>query len=292
MKRGATDFTDKNIKNMKYKTVAIIPARFASTRLHGKLIKHEAKEQTGKYLIEHVYNKVKNASCLREVYIACDDERIFKIVNEFGGCAKMTSTSHKSGTDRIAEVASNLDADFIINIQGDEPDIRAEMIEELVKTMYAEKDAVVCTLANEIRSMEELRDPNAVKVVLDRDYYAMYFSRAPIPFIRDSTGNPEFNLPESIVYEKYNTNNKTTTTKITSFPFLKHLGIYMYRKDFLLAFSSLPMPLVEDIEKLEQLRILSNGYKIKVVITPYKCEGVDTPEDFEHFLNRYRIEKE
>ncbi len=249
------------------KTVAIIPARYASTRLPGKLIKSEAKEYTGKFLIEHVYEKVKEAKTIQEIFIATDDERISNVVDRFGGCVKMTSTNHKSGTDRVAEATSNLDADFIVNVQGDEPDIRGDMIDDLVRVMHAEKEAVVCTLANEIKSMDEFTDPNVVKVVLDKNSYAMYFSRASIPYIRDKDNN----------------------SNPTSLPLLRHLGIYIYRKDFLLAFSNLPVPTIEGAEKLEQLRILSNGYKIKVVITPYVCEGVDTLDDFKRFLAKYRI---
>jgi 3-deoxy-manno-octulosonate cytidylyltransferase (CMP-KDO synthetase) len=249
------------------RTVAIIPARYASTRLPGKLIKYEAKKYTGKFLIEHVYEKVKEAKNIQEVFIATDDERIFDVVGRFGGSVKMTSVNHKSGTDRVAEVASNLDADFIVNVQGDEPDVRGDMIDDLVNVMYAEKKAAVCTYANEIKSMNEFIDPNVVKVVLDKDGYAMYFSRASIPYTRDKNDN----------------------SKSASSPILRHLGIYIYRKDFLLAFHNLPVPMIEEAEKLEQLRILSNGYKIKVVITPYICEGVDTPDDFERFLAKYRI---
>jgi 3-deoxy-manno-octulosonate cytidylyltransferase (CMP-KDO synthetase) len=256
-----------HVESNNLKTVAIIPARYASTRLPCKLIKPEAKEYTGKFLIEHVYEKVKEAKTIQEVFIATDDERISDVVNRFGGCVKMTSTNHQSGTDRVAEVTSNLDADFIVNVQGDEPDVRGEMIDDLVKAMHAEKEAVVCTLANEIKSMDEFTDPNVVKVVLDKDSYAMYFSRAPIPYTRDKDNN----------------------SKPTSLTPLRHLGIYIYRKDFLLAFSNLPVPKIEEAEKLEQLRILSNGYKIKVVITPYVCEGVDTPDDFKRFLAKYRI---
>lgn len=252
------------------RTVAIIPARYPSTRLPGKLIKNEAKKYTGKFLIEHVYERVKEAENLQEIFVATDDERICEVVNKFGGRVKMTSVTHKSGTDRIAEAASDLDADFIVNIQGDEPDIRGDMIDDLINTMYTEKEAPICTLANEIRSKDELVDPNAVKVVLDKDGYAMYFSRASIPYVRDKNNSSEF----------------------TSFTFLKHLGIYIYRKDFLLAFSSLPVPMVEEAEKLEQLRVLSNGYKIKVVTTPHICEGVDTPDDFERFLNKYSIKNQ
>ena len=264
------------------KTAAVIPARYASTRLPGKLIKSKAREQTGKYLIEHVYRKVMDAKNVHEVIIATDDERIAEVVKDFGGCVKMTSMNHSSGTDRIAEIASDLDGDFVVNIQGDEPDIKGSMIDDLIDAMYAEKEAVVCTFANEITTVDEFIDPNVVKVVIDKDDYAMYFSRASIPFVRDGNIHSNFSMIKKTL-------SKISTGKNTSFPFLKHLGIYMYRKDFLLRFSSLPVPKVEELEKLEQLRVLSNGYKIKVVVTPYACEGVDTQEDFERFLDKYRI---
>jgi len=267
------------------KTIAIIPARYASTRLPGKLIKNEAREHTGKYLIEHVYGNVMNAKSVSEVLVATDDERIAEVVKQFGGCVKMTSRNHKSGTDRIAEVTSNLDADFVVNIQGDEPDVKGSMIDDLVEAMYAEKEAVVSTFANEIRNMDEFTDPNAVKVVIDKDSYAMYFSRASIPYIRDGNSHSKFSMLEKPSYE-------IGTGKNTSFLFLKHLGIYMYRKEFLLTFPSLTIPDIEEIEKLEQLRVLSNGYKIKVIVTPYMCEGVDTPEDFERFLDKYRLDSQ
>ncbi|GAX60509.1 3-deoxy-manno-octulosonate cytidylyltransferase [Candidatus Scalindua japonica] len=264
------------------KTAAIIPARYASTRLPGKLIKSEASEQTGKYLIEHVYNKVMEAEKVNEVVIATDDERIAEVVRSFGGCVKMTSINHSSGTDRVAEIASTLDVDYVVNIQGDEPDIKGSMIDDLIDAMSGEKEAVVCTFANTIKTVDEFVDPNVVKVVIDKDNYALYFSRAPIPFIRDGNIHSNFSIAEEQTLDEVYYGSKT------SFHFLKHLGIYMYRKEFLMAFSSLPIPEEEELEKLEQLRILFNGYKIKVVVTPFNCEGVDTPEDFERFLEKYR----
>ncbi|MDR4503860.1 MAG: 3-deoxy-manno-octulosonate cytidylyltransferase [Candidatus Scalindua sp.] len=267
-----------------FKTIAIIPARYGSTRLPGKLIKHEAKRYTGKFLIEHVYEKVKTSKHIQEVIIATDDERIVEAVNTFSGSVRMTSSHHESGTDRIAEVASHLDVDYVVNVQGDEPDIRGNMIDALVETMYAEKEAVVCTLANVITSQDEFLDPNVVKIVLNDDNYAMYFSRAPIPHVRDNDNRFEFTSSEKREEE-------IQGGKKTNFSFLKHLGIYMYRKDFLLKFSSLCSTGLEDAEKLEQLRVLSNGYKIKVLVTPYTCEGVDTPESFERFIERYRIRR-
>lgn len=265
------------------KTIAIIPARYASTRLPGKLIKYEAKRDTGKFLIEHVYEKVKTAKHIQEVIIAADDERIIEAAHTFSGSGsvKMTSSYHESGTDRIAEVASQLDVDYVVNVQGDEPDIRGDMIDDLVEAMYAEKEAVVCTLANVIKSQDEFLDPNVVKIVLDDDNYALYFSRAPIPYVRDNDNRFEF-------ASKGKRAEEIQGGKKTNFSFLKHLGVYVYRKDFLLAFSSLRSTGLEDAEKLEQLRVLSNGYKIKVVVTPYTCEGVDTPESFQRFIERYR----
>jgi len=264
------------------KTAAIIPARYASTRLPGKLIKSEAREQTGKYLIEHVYKRVMEARNIQDVIIATDDERIAKVVKDFGGSVRMSAANHTSGTDRVAEIASSLDVDFVVNIQGDEPDITGSMIDDLIDAMHAEQEAVVCTFATTIRTVDEFIDPNVVKVVIDKNGHAMYFSRASIPSIRDGNSHSNLDITKEILEEVNNENN-------TSFHFLKHLGIYMYRKDFLLSFSSLPVPKEEELEKLEQLRVLSNGYKIKVVITPCTCEGVDTPEDFELFLEKYRI---
>ncbi len=265
-----------------FKTIAIIPARYASTRLPGKLIKYEAKKYTGKFLLEHVYEKVKSAKQIQEVIIAADDERIVEAVNTFSGSVKMTSSHHESGTDRIAEVVSHLDVDYVVNVQGDEPDIRGTMIDDLVEAMYVEKEAVVCTLANVIRSQDEFLNPNVVKIVLDDNNYALYFSRSPIPYVRDKDERFEFTTEE-------NRGEKTHGRKKTGFSFLKHLGIYIYRKDFLLTFSSLRSGGLEEAEKLEQLRVLSNGYKIKVVVTPYSCEGVDTPEGFKRFIERYRL---
>lgn len=267
------------------KTIAIIPARYASTRLPGKLIKYEAKDRTGKYLIEHVYKKAKEAKKVNEVIVATDDERIAEVVKEFGGCVKMTSVNHTSGTDRVAEAASDLDTDFIVNIQGDEPDISGSMIDDLIDTMYNEKTAAVCTFANKISLMEEFVNPNVVKVIIDKDSYAMYFSRAPIPYVRDKKNGSIFSVDKS-------TSKKNDSRMCTPFIFLRHLGIYMYRKDFLLTFSSLPVPDIENLEKLEQLRVLSNSYKIKVVLSSCTCEGVDTQEDFEIFLKKYSIKNQ
>ncbi len=249
------------------KAYAVIPARYGSTRLPGKCILPEAKTATGKYIIEHVYSRVKEAKNIEGVMVATDDRRIFDVVKGFGGCAQMTSPRHNSGTERVAEVAEGLDPDIdiIINVQGDEPDIRPEMVDTVVSTLSEDATAAMSTLANPITSTGELNDPHAVKVVIDNNGYALYFSRSPIPYggqTGPDTGGRDV--------------------------FFKHLGIYAYRRDFLIKYASLPPSSLEGAENLEQLRALSNGYKIRVSVTPHRCHGVDTPEDFKEFLDRYR----
>lgn len=245
------------------KAYAVIPARYGSTRLPGKLILPEAKAVTGKYLLEHVYSRVKEAKSIQGVIVATDDQRIFEVVRSFGGHVKMTSKGHISGTDRVAEVARGLDSEIIVNVQGDEPDVRPEMIDAVVSTLQGDEEAVMATLANPISSQDELCNPNAVKVVMDNRGYALYFSRSPIPYSPHSQGPLEDQR------------------------FYRHLGIYSYRRDFLLRYSSLPPSRLEELERLEQLRALSNGYKIKVAVTPHQCYGVDTNEDFRRFLEKF-----
>ncbi len=267
------------------KAVVIIPARYGSTRLPGKLIHPEAKRLTGKYIIEHVYERVVETQRIaslqvEKVIVATDDKRIFDVVKGFGGNVKMTSCNHKSGTDRIAEVAERLDADIVVNVQGDEPEVRPEMIEALISTLSNDEKADMATLANEIKTVDELLDPNVVKVVLDNQGYALYFSRAPIPYSECGMRNVEcgkrkgFLIPQSEL----------------RIPHLRHIGIYAYRRDFLLKYTKLhPSPL-EETERLEQLRALSNGYKIKVSITPFECMGIDTEEDLKRFLKKWQDE--
>ncbi|MFQ5861843.1 MAG: 3-deoxy-manno-octulosonate cytidylyltransferase [Candidatus Brocadiales bacterium] len=247
------------------KAYAVIPARYGSTRLPGKCILPEAKAVTGKYIIEHVYFRVKEAKTIEGVVVATDDQRIYNVVKDFGGCVEMTSPEHNSGTERVAEVANELDADIIVNVQGDEPEVRPEMVDTAVSTLSDDPKAMMATLANPILSLSELNDPNAVKVVIDNNGYALYFSRSPIPYSTHSGGE--------------------TLDQRT---FFKHLGIYAYRRDFLINYVSLPPSRLEKIEKLEQLRAISNGYRIRVAVTPRRCHGIDTPEDFREFLDRYR----
>ncbi|MCF6157828.1 MAG: 3-deoxy-manno-octulosonate cytidylyltransferase [wastewater metagenome] len=250
------------------KVVVVIPARYASTRLPGKLILPEAKVSTGRYIIEHVYRNVQRARRINRVIVATDSQRIYDIVKAFGGDVEMTSELHTSGTDRIAEVASRLDAGIIINVQGDEPEVRGVMVDQVLDTLIEDDKAVMATLANKITDVSELTDPNVVKVVLDNYGYALYFSRSQIPYVRDRKG-------------------PVSEPGIT---FLRHLGIYAYRRDFLLEYSRLPASPLEYAEKLEQLRVIFNGYKIKVSITDYASNGIDTWDDLKAFLEKYRYD--
>lgn len=248
------------------KAVVIIPARYASTRLPCKLILPEVKSVTGRYIIEHVYQNVKQAKRIHKVIVATDNQLIYDIVRGFGGDVEMTSVSYTSGTDRIAEVAGRLDADIIVNVQGDEPELHASAVDQVIDALVGDNVAVMATVANVITDTSEINNPNVVKVVLDNRGYALYFSRSQIPFVRDS--KDPINEP--------------------GITFLRHLGIYAYRRDFLLQYSKLPPSSLEHVEKLEQLRALSNGYKIKVAITGHTSRGIDTREDLTAFLERYK----
>ena len=249
------------------KIAAIIPARYNSSRFPGKAL---AKIED-KTMIEHVYSQVSKAKDIDEVLVATDDERIKVTVENFGGKVKMTSSEHKSGTDRIAEVAKNLDVDLVVNVQGDEPLIEPLMIEQAIQPFYENNDLLMSTLKKKIDNLNEINNPNVVKVITDKDGYAIYFSRATIPYKRD--GNE--------LEEEY----------------FKHIGLYVFKRDFLLKYSKLKNSKLEKSEALEQLRALENGYKIKVVETAFDTVGVDTPEDLEYVKelmqredNNFRIE--
>lgn len=244
--------------------IAVIPARYGSTRFPGKSL---ALIQ-GKPMIQWVYERTKRSTLLDRVIVATDDERILKAVRAFGGEAEMTVSHHATGTDRIAEVAGRLACDIIVNVQGDEPLIRPEMIDEAIRPLAENQDILMGTLAFRIRNTSEQTDPNVVKVVVDRQGYALYFSRAPIPWDRDRWNQdaPLRNLP--IVKAG-----------------LKHIGLYVYRRDFLLKYAKLPSTYLEDCEKLEQLRALEHGYRIRVVVTEHESFGVDIPDDLGKILN-------
>lgn len=236
--------------------IVIIPARYRATRFPGKIL----APLKGKPLIQWVYERAKRASLIQEVIVATDDERILKTVKDFGGRVVMTSQDAPSGTDRIAEVATTLMCDIIINVQGDEPLISPDMIDHTVELLQ-DRRASISTLAKRIEDPEELRDPNVVKVVFDREGFALYFSRSTIPYYRDRWKDiSEIDISEEInVY--------------------KHIGIYGYRREVLLKFSKMPASELERIERLEQLRALERGLKIKVGLTTHNTIGIDTPED-------------
>ncbi len=266
------------------RAVAIIPARFASARLPGKPL----ASLKGKVLIQRVYEQASSAKLIDAVFVATDDKRIFDVVISFGGKAVMTSSGHASGTDRIAEAAKNIDCEIIVNVQGDEPFIRPEMVDDTVKLLIDDPRAAISTLAKKTTNIEEILSPNVVKVVMDNEGFAMYFSRSPIPYYRDEwqvqntdyrTQNTDFNLVFKV---------QTSDTRHQTFFCYKHIGIYGFRKEALLDFSLMGQGRLEMIEKLEQLRALASGMKIKVKETPYDTFGIDTVEDLrkaEEWLN-------
>lgn len=235
------------------KFIAIIPARYASTRFPGKPLAHLG----GKLVIERVYEQATNA--IGEAYVATDDERIFKAVESFGGKAVMTSANHRSGTDRIEEAAEKLgtDADVVVNIQGDEPFIRRSQIEAVCRC-FDDPQTQIATLGKPFgNDIESISNPNSPKIIVNRNGYAMYFSRSIIPFIRGK---------EHTVWPQY-------------YPFLKHIGLYAYRREVLTEITQLEQSPLELAESLEQLRWLYNGYKIKVGLTEEETVGIDTPAD-------------
>jgi 3-deoxy-manno-octulosonate cytidylyltransferase (CMP-KDO synthetase) len=238
--------------------VAIIPARFKSTRFPGKPL----ADLKGKTLIQHVYENVSKASLVDSVLVATDDKRIFDAVAGFGGRVVMTSDKHESGTDRIAEAASGIECDLVVNVQGDEPFIRPDMIDDVINLLYNDKNASISTLAKRITDADEAMSPNVVKVVTDDEGFAMYFSRSPVPYYRD-----EWKDMRNIIYKENDT------------VMYKHIGIYGFRKSALLAFSAMSPGRLESIEKLEQLRALAKGMRIKVKVTDFDTFGIDTVED-------------
>jgi 3-deoxy-manno-octulosonate cytidylyltransferase (CMP-KDO synthetase) len=244
------------------KTAIIIPARYQSSRLRGKPLLRE----TGKYLIQHVYERALKARNIDRVIVATDDSRIVAAVESFGGRAAMTSSDHISGTDRVAEVAHGLDAEAIINLQGDEPLIEPSAIEMLPALLERNPEAAMATLAVPLSSVERWQNPNCTKVVCDDRGRALYFSRSPIPYVRD--GQPDFAAQPP--------------------QFLQHLGVYAYRRAFLLRLAALEPASLEQLEKLEQLRALALGRAIQVGIVAHSSPGVDTYEDYQEFVRIYR----
>lgn len=236
------------------KFIGIIPARYASTRFPGKPLALLG----GRPVIQHVYEKA--VAAIGEAYVATDDQRIFEVVKAFGGQAVMTRTDHQSGTDRIEEACEKIgtDADVIINIQGDEPFVAVSQIETL-KGLFNHPQTQIGTLGKRFESMEAVMNPNSPKIVTDKTGFALYFSRSVIPYIR----------------------GKEQDCWINHFPYLKHLGIYAYRRKTLYEITHLPSSSLELAESLEQLRWLENGYRIRVGITEVETVGIDTPEDLQ-----------
>lgn len=246
--------------------VVIIPARYGSTRFPGKPLALLA----GKPLIQHVYERASGATCAKDVVVATDSELIYDAVNGFGGMAVMTSSGHPSGTDRLAEALLELErrgyaAEIIVNVQGDEPLIRPEMLDAAVGLMEDPR-ASIGTLAKRIADVIEITDPNVVKVAFDREGFALYFSRSPIPYHRELFESGGAHVDTAMMQ------------KVTMY---KHIGLYAYRRNFLQRFAELRPTWLEETEKLEQLRALEHGFKIKVGETVYETVGVDTPLDLE-----------
>lgn len=234
------------------KFLGIIPARYSSTRLEAKPL----KKIHGHTMIEWVYKRAKKSG-LDELVVATDDKRIYDEVLSFGGKAIMTSEKHPNGTSRIAEVCEKMENyDVIINVQGDEPLIEVDMINSLIDTFRQSKDLVMATLKHKLNNKEEIENPNSVKVVCDKNDYAIYFSRSIIPYPRKN---------ENISY-------------------FKHIGIYAYKRDFVIEYSKMLSSPLEEAESLEQLRVLENGYKIKVLETPHSLIGVDTEQNLQDVI--------
>ncbi|HKW61613.1 MAG TPA: 3-deoxy-manno-octulosonate cytidylyltransferase [Candidatus Acidoferrum sp.] len=232
------------------KVVVVIPARYASIRLPGKPLVSLA----GKPMIQHVYQRAKLATRANRVVVATDDERIVKAVEGFGGEARMTRSDHRTGTERVAEVATHEVGDVFVNVQGDEPLLDPVAVDTAVESLLQEPAAAIGTVATPIKTPADIMDPNVVKTVLDFDGNALYFSRAPIPWVRDSASKIQVRH-------------------------LKHLGLYVFQREALLEYPTLPQGELERIEQLEQLRWLENGWKIRVAEVEHDAVSVDVPED-------------
>jgi 3-deoxy-manno-octulosonate cytidylyltransferase (CMP-KDO synthetase) len=242
------------------KVVAVIPARLCSTRFADKVL---AKD-TGKFLIQHTYERACLAKLPEKVIIAADDEKVVAAAKTFGAECVLTSPDHQSGTDRIAEAVADMDVEIIVNLQGDEPEIDPGNIDYLAKMLMDNPDCPMATLAAEFQTAEQVYDPNIVKVIVGRNNKAIYFSRWPIPYDREKSGVGDVKQ------------------------YLRHIGIYAYRKKFLLEITALPQTPLEKMEKLEQLRTIENGYSILVGKVKHTCDGIDTPEQYAEFVKRNR----
>lgn len=243
----------------KLEAIGIIPARYGSTRFEGKVI----KDLCGKPIIQHVYERAKKAKTLDELIIAADDDRIIQVVEQFGGKVVFTSKSHATGTDRLTEVVNAIDVKIVVNIQGDEPLINPMTIDDLVRAIQSDPTAAMATVVKKSYREDEFRSTDVVKAIIDEKGYALYFSRSPIPTLLKPEPKGNF--------------------------FYKHIGIYAFTKDFLFTFKKLPPSTLEAGERLEQLRALDHGYKIRAIETKFETVGVDTPEDLD--LAKAMLEK-
>ena len=251
------------------KVYACIPARYGSTRFPAKVL---AKD-TGKFLIQHTYERACLASLPEKVIIAADDERIAAAAESFGAECIMTSRNCASGTDRIAEAVADINVDIVVNFQADEPEIDPANIDKVAQLLIDNPDVPMATLAADFQNAAQISDPNIVKVVVtghegratsDEIGRAIYFSRSVVPYDREKSGVG--NIKQ----------------------YLRHLGIYAYRKEFLLKITALPQTPLEKIEKLEQLRAIENGFSILVAKVKHTCDGIDTPEQYAEFVKRYK----
>ncbi len=243
--------------------IGVIPARFASTRLMGKPL----ADIGGKPMIQHTYESALKSKLISKIIIAVDDDKVAQVAKSFGAEAVMTPKNIATGSDRIAYVVKNIkDAKIIVNIQGDEPFINGTMIDQAIEPLVFDQSVNVSTLAKRITDLQEFKSPSIPKVVFDYNNFALYFSRSPIPYVRDAKSNAE---------------------RIIHGEIYKHIGLYVYRKEALLKFTSLSPTDLELTEKLEQLRMLENGFKIKIVVTEFDNLAVDTPEDLERARKYY-----
>jgi len=242
--------------------IGVIPARYSSTRFEGKIL----ADILGKPMIQRVWEQAKQAFLLDDLIIACDDERVAKVSQEFGAKVVFTAKGHISGSDRISEVVNPIDVKIVINIQGDEPLIHPMMIDTLAQTLLDDSSVSMATLMRKIEDPRDIEDPHVVKVVVDKNNFALYFSRAPIP-------------------------HKAHNCAVESPAYYKHIGLYGYTKDFLFTYKNLPVSQLEMIEQLEQLRVLEAGFRIKVIETKYDTIGVDKPQDIDKVIEYLKKQK-
>ncbi|HOW42124.1 MAG TPA: 3-deoxy-manno-octulosonate cytidylyltransferase [Candidatus Omnitrophota bacterium] len=241
--------------------IGVIPARYSSTRFEGKVLANIA----GKPMIQHVWERARQSLLLDDVIIACDDERVAAVAREFGARVVMTAKAHTCGTDRIAQVVNPMDVKVVINIQGDEPLLHPTMIDSVARVLLEDAQVSMATIIKRIDNPAVLNDPHVVKVVVDKNNFALYFSRSPIPF-------------------------RAQNSDVANPVYYKHIGLYGYTKDFLFTFKNLTVSALEKTEKLEQLRVLEEGYKIKAIETKYDTIGVDTSEDLEKVKEFFKKE--